>query len=153
MQIPAEHQPRNLFKLAPGAVGVVYGDVGTSPLYTLKEVFNGAHAATVNAGNVLGTLRPHRPPPFPARVTAQERRSRGSPPAATGTGKMTGIIQRRPTLQAIPPPDRPPPVPYLVLCSPSAVGVSRRSAACRREASRAPACHPTVSPHPFDVKT
>jgi len=53
MQTPAEPQPRNLFKLA---LGVVYGDVGTSPLYTMKEVFNGVHAATVNAANILGTL-------------------------------------------------------------------------------------------------
>jgi KUP system potassium uptake protein len=35
---------------------VVYGDIGTSPLYTLKEVFNGAHAVPVSQGNVFGIL-------------------------------------------------------------------------------------------------
>ena len=39
-----------------GAIGVVYGDVGTSPLYTMKEIFNGAHAVLVTPENVLGIL-------------------------------------------------------------------------------------------------
>ena len=30
--------------LTLGALGVVYGDIGTSPLYTMKEVFNPAPA-------------------------------------------------------------------------------------------------------------
>ena len=42
--------------LAIGAVGVVYGDIGTSPLYAMKEAFNGPHAMAVNPGNVLGVL-------------------------------------------------------------------------------------------------
>ena len=32
-----------LFPLMVGAVGVVYGDIGTSPLYALKETFSGPH--------------------------------------------------------------------------------------------------------------
>lgn len=56
MHTPNEPQARNLFKLALGAIGVVYGDVGTSPLYTMKEIFNGPHAAAVNTANVLGAL-------------------------------------------------------------------------------------------------
>ena len=32
-------RPRGLAPLALGALGVVYGDIGTSPLYTMKEVF------------------------------------------------------------------------------------------------------------------
>ncbi|WP_130930821.1 MULTISPECIES: potassium transporter Kup [unclassified Pseudomonas] len=38
------------------AVGVVYGDIGTSPLYTLKEVFSGAYGVPVNHDGVLGIL-------------------------------------------------------------------------------------------------
>lgn len=37
-------------------MGVVYGDIGTSPLYTMKEVFNGPHAVAVNPANLLGIL-------------------------------------------------------------------------------------------------
>ncbi len=42
--------------LAIAAIGVVYGDIGTSPLYTLKEVFNGPHAVPVTPANVYGIL-------------------------------------------------------------------------------------------------
>ena len=41
--------------LTLGALGVVYGDIGTSPLYALKEVFHGGHVAT-SADNILGVL-------------------------------------------------------------------------------------------------
>lgn len=39
-----------------GAIGVVYGDVGTSPLYTMKEIFNGPHAILATPEHVLGIL-------------------------------------------------------------------------------------------------
>ncbi len=39
-----------------GAIGVVYGDLGTSPLYTMKEAFSGAFAMPVNEINVLGMI-------------------------------------------------------------------------------------------------
>ena len=42
--------------LALGALGVVYGDIGTSPLYTIKECFHGIHAVEPNEGNILGVL-------------------------------------------------------------------------------------------------
>lgn len=43
--------------LALAALGVVFGDIGTSPLYTIKEVFSGPHhPLPVNPGNVLGIL-------------------------------------------------------------------------------------------------
>jgi KUP system potassium uptake protein len=45
-----------LLTLSLGALGVVYGDIGTSPLYSLKECFNGPHAVFVNPENVLGVL-------------------------------------------------------------------------------------------------
>jgi KUP system potassium uptake protein len=41
--------------LALGALGVVFGDIGTSPLYTMKEVFGGHHLALTDS-NVLGIL-------------------------------------------------------------------------------------------------
>ena len=42
--------------LALAALGVVYGDIGTSPLYALKECFNGVHAVPLTPENVLGVL-------------------------------------------------------------------------------------------------
>lgn len=39
-----------------GAIGVVYGDIGTSPLYTMKECFTGPHALSPTPGNILGVL-------------------------------------------------------------------------------------------------
>jgi len=38
-----------------GALGVVYGDIGTSPLYALKEVFHGGHVSPTH-DNILGVL-------------------------------------------------------------------------------------------------
>ncbi|MBI5108664.1 MAG: potassium transporter Kup [Rhodocyclales bacterium] len=52
---PAGSQPR-LVALSVAAMGVVYGDIGTSPLYTMKEVFNGPHAVAVTPDNLLGIL-------------------------------------------------------------------------------------------------
>ena len=43
-------------KLALAALGVVYGDIGTSPLYALRECFHGPHALEVSRGNVFGIL-------------------------------------------------------------------------------------------------
>jgi KUP system potassium uptake protein len=51
----APKSPAALAALTLGALGVVYGDIGTSPLYALKEVFHGGHVA-VTAENVLGVL-------------------------------------------------------------------------------------------------
>ena len=42
--------------LALAALGVVYGDIGTSPLYTMKEVFAGNHPIPLIPENVLGIL-------------------------------------------------------------------------------------------------
>lgn len=42
--------------LTMGAIGVVFGDIGTSPLYALKEIFNGHHPIPVTPDNVLGIL-------------------------------------------------------------------------------------------------
>ncbi len=42
--------------LAITALGVVFGDIGTSPLYALKECFHGPHAIDVTHTNVMGVL-------------------------------------------------------------------------------------------------
>ena len=50
------HGQASLGAMALAAMGVVYGDIGTSPLYTMKEVFNGHHAVPVTPENLLGIL-------------------------------------------------------------------------------------------------
>ncbi len=42
--------------LALAALGVVYGDIGTSPLYAVKECFHGEHAIALSQPNILGVL-------------------------------------------------------------------------------------------------
>ena len=42
--------------LVLGALGVVFGDVGTSPLYTMRVVFSGEHGLPLNVANVYGLL-------------------------------------------------------------------------------------------------
>jgi KUP system potassium uptake protein len=44
------------YALILGALGVVYGDIGTSPLYALRECFHGEHAMALSRANVLGVL-------------------------------------------------------------------------------------------------
>lgn len=48
--------PQRTFPLALGALGVVFGDIGTSPLYTVKECFHGLHAISPTETNLLGVL-------------------------------------------------------------------------------------------------
>ena len=45
----------SLAALTLGAIGVVYGDIGTSVLYAVKEVFGSGHVAFTPA-NVYGIL-------------------------------------------------------------------------------------------------
>ncbi len=47
--------PSALAALTLAALGIVYGDIGTSPLYALKEIFHGGHLATT-PDNILGVL-------------------------------------------------------------------------------------------------
>src|SRR5512143_3021830 len=42
--------------LIVGAIGVVFGDIGTSPLYALKETFAGHHPMVVEPASILGVL-------------------------------------------------------------------------------------------------
>src|SRR5437867_12720925 len=55
----ADHNPRlkkPLAGLTLAAIGVVFGDIGTSPLYAAKETFNPEHGIPLNTANVLGGL-------------------------------------------------------------------------------------------------
>jgi len=47
---------RAVLAVAVAATGIVYGDIGTSPLYGLRECFHGSHAVAVTQANVLGVL-------------------------------------------------------------------------------------------------
>ena len=53
---PAAPTGKALAALSLGAIGVVYGDIGTSPLYAFKEAFIGPHAVALSKENVLGIL-------------------------------------------------------------------------------------------------
>src|SRR3954468_21116035 len=53
---PEESKKTACFVLALGALGVVYGDIGTSPLYALRECFYGEHGIAVTQTNILGVL-------------------------------------------------------------------------------------------------
>lgn len=45
-----------LLYLSLGAVGIIYGDIGTSPLYAIKECFSPKHGLPINHDNILGIL-------------------------------------------------------------------------------------------------
>ena len=53
---PGHDHGQGLAALALGALGVVYGDIGTSPLYAMKEAFTGAHGLPPTQANVYGVL-------------------------------------------------------------------------------------------------
>jgi KUP system potassium uptake protein len=55
---PTTHHGPNetLPKLMLGAIGVVYGDIGTSPLYTMKESFLGPHPLAIDRLHIFGVL-------------------------------------------------------------------------------------------------
>src|SRR5271165_1278681 len=51
------HTPRgSLAALVIGALGVVYGDIGTSPLYAIDQIFLGPAGVAPTTGNVLGAI-------------------------------------------------------------------------------------------------
>jgi len=54
-QVHGQHHG-SLAKLALGAIGVVYGDIGTSPLYAVKETFVGHHPLDVDLVHVFGVV-------------------------------------------------------------------------------------------------
>ncbi len=52
----SSHERASLQTLVVGSIGVVFGDIGTSPLYALKETMAGHHPIAVAQANVLGVL-------------------------------------------------------------------------------------------------
>lgn len=56
MQPATKGSKRRQFGMTLGALGVVFGDIGTSPLYALKECFHATHGIAINHANVLGIL-------------------------------------------------------------------------------------------------
>ncbi len=50
------HPKQGTAKLAMGAIGVVFGDIGTSPLYALKETFTGHHKLAVDSLHIFGVM-------------------------------------------------------------------------------------------------
>jgi KUP system potassium uptake protein len=53
---PGPRAQGGLAALTLGALGVVFGDIGTSPLYALKQVFHGPHPVPVETASVYGVL-------------------------------------------------------------------------------------------------
>jgi len=57
MDISTNNKKQSLTALSIAALGVVYGDIGTSPLYTLNTIFAGGHhAVPLTPANILGIL-------------------------------------------------------------------------------------------------
>lgn len=55
---PHEYPARSIhyYQTGAGALGVVYGDIGTSPLYALRECFHASHGLTVTLPTIVGLL-------------------------------------------------------------------------------------------------
>jgi len=54
---PGGHHPQSgLAKLAVGAIGVVFGDIGTSPIYAFRETFAGHHDLPHGEAEIVGVL-------------------------------------------------------------------------------------------------
>jgi KUP system potassium uptake protein len=51
-----DHSKAGLAALTLGAIGVVYGDIGTSPLYTVKEIFAPHTGVALNPENLIGAI-------------------------------------------------------------------------------------------------
>jgi KUP system potassium uptake protein len=54
--VDANPRGKRLAVLTLAALGVVYGDIGTSPLYTIRETFHAEYGLTPTVGNVRGIL-------------------------------------------------------------------------------------------------
>jgi KUP system potassium uptake protein len=54
--VKSNESPRRQLALAVGAIGVVFGDIGTSPLYALRECFSATHGIAVKTENILGIV-------------------------------------------------------------------------------------------------
>ncbi|HEY3390589.1 MAG TPA: KUP/HAK/KT family potassium transporter, partial [Prolixibacteraceae bacterium] len=47
---------KKLLYLSLLAIGIVYGDIGTSPLYSIRECFSGPHSIPTTPDNIFGIL-------------------------------------------------------------------------------------------------
>ena len=52
----ADHQRQGILKLAVGAIGIVFGDIGTSPIYAFRETFAGHHPIAADPLHIHGVL-------------------------------------------------------------------------------------------------
>ncbi|WP_380778969.1 potassium transporter Kup [Sphingomonas sp. R86520] len=50
------HHSDGMLKLAFGAIGIVFGDIGTSPLYAFRETFAGHHKLALDAAHIMGVI-------------------------------------------------------------------------------------------------
>jgi KUP system potassium uptake protein len=50
------HARDGMVKLAVGAIGIVFGDIGTSPLYAFRETFAGHHKLALDPAHIMGVL-------------------------------------------------------------------------------------------------
>ncbi len=53
---PSAHSPKNLGALILGCIGVVYGDIGTSPLYAMRESLHAASRDGLERADVIGVI-------------------------------------------------------------------------------------------------
>src|SRR6476620_12393078 len=53
---PAAHRSQGTAALTLAALGVVYGDIGTSPLYTMKEIFAPATGVPLQPATIVGAV-------------------------------------------------------------------------------------------------
>jgi KUP system potassium uptake protein len=54
--LSSQEQHKNIPALTLAAIGIVYGDIGTSPLYSLKTVFDPTHGLALTTPNLLGVI-------------------------------------------------------------------------------------------------
>jgi KUP system potassium uptake protein len=54
--LSSQEQHKNIPALTLAAIGIVYGDIGTSPLYSLKTVFDPTHGLALTGPNLLGVI-------------------------------------------------------------------------------------------------
>ena len=54
--LQGEQRKSAKLKLAVGAIGIVFGDIGTSPLYAFRETFRGPHDLAIDDAHILGVL-------------------------------------------------------------------------------------------------
>ena len=50
------HTKSSVAALTVAAIGIVYGDIGTSPLYTMKEIFSKEYGLALNSSNIFGIV-------------------------------------------------------------------------------------------------